>query len=90
MGEREQARKDFEQAAKVDPRDPEALYHLARSLDSADDLGRAAELYQRALSLKPSPELRKLIVDKIAGLPATAKSDTRKSLPSPNNPKQLW
>jgi len=90
MGEREQARNDFEQAAKFDPRDPEALYHLARSLDSAEDLGRAADLYQRALCLKPGAELRKLIMDKIAGLPATVKSDTKRGSTPPNNLKQLW
>jgi len=90
MGNRVQARQDLEQAAKVDPRDPEALYYLARLLENANELARAAQLYRGALGLRPKPELRKLIMDRIAGLPATIKSDTKKdSSPTPDL-KQLW
>jgi tetratricopeptide (TPR) repeat protein len=90
MGDRAQARQDLEQAARVDPRDPEALYHLARFLENASELGRAAQLYQGALGLRPKPELRKLIVDRIAGLPAAIKSDTTKNSSGPDDRKPLW
>jgi len=90
MGNRAQARQDLEQAAKVDPRDPEALYYLARLLENANELARAAQLYQGALGLRPRPELRKLIMDRIAGLPATTKSDTKKGSSPTNDLKQLW
>lgn len=90
MGNRAQARQDLEQAAKVDPRDPEALYYLARLLENANELARAAQLYLGALGLRPKPELRKLIMDRIAGLPATIKSDTKKGSSPTNDLKQLW
>jgi tetratricopeptide (TPR) repeat protein len=86
MGDRVQARQDLEQAARVDPRDPEALYHLARFLEDAKELERAAQLYQEALGLRPKPELRKLITARIAGLPAAIKSDKKQTY----DPKQLW
>lgn len=90
MGNRTQAKEDLEHAVKVDPRDPEALYHLARFLENANELARAAQLYQRALSLRPNPELRKLITERIAGLPETMKSDTKKGSSPTKDLKQLW
>jgi tetratricopeptide (TPR) repeat protein len=90
MGNRAQARQDLEQAAKVDPRDPEALYYLGRLLENANELARAAQLYQGALGLRPRPELRKLIMDGISGLPAAIKSDARKSESPTKDLKQLW
>ncbi len=90
IGNRTQARQDLEQAAKVDQRDPEALYYLARLLENANELPRAAQLYQGALGLRPKPELRKLIADRIAGLPATIKSDAKKGSSPTNRLKQLW
>jgi tetratricopeptide (TPR) repeat protein len=90
MGDRVQAKQDFEEAARVDPRDPEALYHLARLLEGTNELGRAAQLYQGALGLRPKPELRKLIVDRISALPASIKADSNKKTPDPERRKQLW
>ncbi len=90
MGDRVQARQDLEKAARADPRDPEALYHLARFLENANEPGRAAQLYQGALGLRPKPELRKLIMDGIAGLPVTMKADTNKSSSPTKDLKQLW
>jgi tetratricopeptide (TPR) repeat protein len=90
MGDRAQARRDLEQAAKVDPRDPEALYHLARFLEDAKEFGRAAQLYQGALGLRPKPELRKLITDRMAGLPATKRSDTKQDSSWLHDREQLW
>jgi tetratricopeptide (TPR) repeat protein len=90
MGNRAQARHDLEQAVKVDPRDPEAFYHLARLLENTNEHARAAQLYQGALGLRPRPELRKLIMDRIAGLPATIKSDAKKGSSPTNDLKQLW
>ncbi len=90
MGDRAQAKEDLEQAAEVDPRDPEALFHLARFLENAKETARAAQLYQGALGLRPSPKLRKLITDRISGLPETIKSDTKKGSSPTKDLKQLW
>jgi tetratricopeptide (TPR) repeat protein len=90
MGNLENARHDFEEAAKVDPRDPEALYHLARFLEIAGEPVRAVQLYQKALGLRPKPELHKLIMDRIASLQDAVKQAASKGSAQPDNSRRLW
>lgn len=90
MGDRAQARQDLEQATKVDPRDPTAFFCLARLVEDNNELGRAAQMYERALDLRPKPELRKLIQDRITRLPLSVRTVTNGNLPKSDNRKQLW
>ncbi len=61
MGDREKALEDFRQAVVLDPTDPLAFYELATMLEEKKEFKAASELYQKALSLRPAPGLRKLI-----------------------------
>ncbi len=61
MGDREKALEDFQQAITVDPTDPLAYYELATVLEENKEFEAASELYQKALKLRPDPNLRKLI-----------------------------
>jgi tetratricopeptide (TPR) repeat protein len=61
MGNPQKALEDLRQAVTLDPTDPLALYELGAMLDEKNESGAASELYQKALSLRPDPSLRKLI-----------------------------
>ena len=61
MGNPEKALEDLRQAVTLDPTDPLAFYELGTMLDEKNEFEAASELYQKALSLRPDPSLRKLI-----------------------------
>ncbi len=61
MGNPEKALEDLQQAVTLDPTDPLALYELATMLEEKKEFRAASELYQKALKLRPDPNLRRLI-----------------------------
>ncbi len=69
LGNAKEAREDFDRAARMDPRDPAALYHFARTLETQDDHQETAlKLYRDALRCRPSPELSAAIHEKLSAL----------------------
>lgn len=73
------ARADFRRAARIDARDPEAHYHLARLYEKEEAYGQALESYTEALRWKPKSELRELIRTRIAVVAPRVKQSSRPS-----------
>jgi tetratricopeptide (TPR) repeat protein len=90
LGNKRAAMADFREAADVDPRDPQAFYQLGRFLEQEGNLEEALELYQKAMLLKPKPDLLKVLLERTAAV-TTAGSVTRnpRRAGSKNN-KKLW
>jgi tetratricopeptide (TPR) repeat protein len=52
---------EFEQSLKLDPDQPNALVNLAQIRFAADDLRASAELFKRALAIKPDVEVARAL-----------------------------
>jgi tetratricopeptide (TPR) repeat protein len=79
LGNKNEALKYLNEAERNDPNDPEALFHLGRLSEQYNDIERALSSYLRALTLHAKPELRKLINERVAGLP-NRKADQKKKV----------
>jgi len=65
VGRFRRARADFQRAARIDARDPETHFHLARLYEKDEAYRQALESYTEALRWKPKSELRELIRSRI-------------------------
>ncbi|HMK33475.1 MAG TPA: tetratricopeptide repeat protein [Desulfomonilaceae bacterium] len=90
FGDTAEARRNFEYATQNDSRDPEAWYHLARSLEAMQDNQQAMECYQECLSLKPKPELLKRIQERIAALVSSGVDIPKRNSSGLRKMKDLW
>jgi len=90
MGRREKAMEDFDRAAKLDPRNPQPHYHVGRMLEQDRNPDGAARCYQHALSLRPKPELRALINERLSALNSDSRSDPKRNVRPRPDGKNLW
>ena len=88
LGNAEQAQKDFENAAKMDPRDPYALFYCAGALEAKKEFQDALQYYNEAITRNPKPDLRKLIQERISALGAIPKPELTKT--PGKKVKDLW
>lgn len=86
LGRMKEAEKDFELAVKHDSHDPEANFHIARMFENSRDYESARTHYNEALLRRPSPELRRLVHQRLETCPG-AKS---KAVPEKPEPGKLW
>jgi tetratricopeptide (TPR) repeat protein len=89
MGDIEKALDNLKLAEKFDPKDPEALYHLGRISEQKQDYELASSAYTRALVLHVPHDLKKLISERLAGLPPTRKADPKRKAER-ETPTRLW
>jgi tetratricopeptide (TPR) repeat protein len=90
MGHPEKACQDFEMATTVDARDPAAHYHHGRMLEARNERMEAWESYDRALHLRPSPELRRLIQQRHSAAYPAAAMRLSKRASHQQRPRELW
>ncbi len=89
LGEMQNALESLNLAEKLDPKDPEALFHLGRISEQMRDYERAFAAYAKALALHVPHDLRRLISERLAGLPSTTRSDPKRKAEK-ETPIRLW
>ncbi len=76
-------------AVKYDPNDPEALFHMGRISELTGAYDKSMECYVKALSLHVKPEFKRLITDRLSGLPSTTKKNFGRKA-DVNQTRNLW
>jgi tetratricopeptide (TPR) repeat protein len=90
IGESRQALSDFQKAVDLHQRDPEARYYLGRSLYNHRRFHEAVQSFNEGLRLKPSPDLKKLLIHGLAEARARATMSKSSPVPSRKSSKWLW
>jgi len=90
LGEMQKAKKDFQRATDVDPRDPYTFFHLGRMREQDRDYEAALQAYQDALKLRSKPELSRLLQERVAAVSVLVKPGRIKSQERGNRSGDLW
>ncbi|MDQ7781805.1 MAG: tetratricopeptide repeat protein [Desulfomonilaceae bacterium] len=90
MGNEERALEDFRRASEFDSRDPFTHYHYGRLSEKQGLYVEAWESYQQAIKLKPKPELRGRLQQRMDRLRGPVKSAMQQKLEIRKMLKELW